>query len=61
MKNLLIILSITGICLGGCTQTEPPADTSGVVHESQAPSTDGEVSGSGAKTPAVDAAESTGE
>ncbi|MCA0361393.1 MAG: hypothetical protein LCH41_10090 [Armatimonadetes bacterium] len=53
MKKLLVLsLAVVGLILGGCASSEPPADTSGVVDQSEAPPMSGsaEAGGSGASS-----------
>jgi|GEM_PF-6688031 len=64
MKKITIaLIAVLGIFLVGCAQPEPPADTSGVVNEADAPKTEGDASGGAPATsaPKTDATESSSE
>jgi len=61
MKKLLIIFVVIAGLLGACAQTEPPADTAGLMHKDDAPSDSGDANGGAAKAPPADTTESSSE
>ncbi|QYK52749.1 MAG: hypothetical protein KF824_10845 [Fimbriimonadaceae bacterium] len=61
MKKLLILFVAVAGFLVACSQTEPAADTSGLMHKDQAPAESGDASGGAPQPPPTDAAEGSSE